>query len=48
MWEWGKRQRSPWGLARFACSSFQVTDAAFVAVYATEILLKLYADPIAY
>lgn len=29
-------------------SSLQVTDAFFITVYTTELLLKLYADPTAY
>ncbi|XP_075367116.1 cation channel sperm-associated protein 3 [Mycteria americana] len=35
-------------LPGLASSSLQVTDAFFVAVYTTELLLKLYVDPIAY
>uniref|UniRef100_A0A8C3JD07 Cation channel sperm associated 3 n=1 Tax=Calidris pygmaea TaxID=425635 RepID=A0A8C3JD07_9CHAR len=37
-----------WGLARLACSSLHVTDAFFIAVYTTKLLLKLYEEPVAY
>ncbi|XP_072729120.1 cation channel sperm-associated protein 3 [Ciconia boyciana] len=35
-------------LPGLASSSLQVTDAFFIGVYTTELLLKLYVDPIAY